>query len=101
MFLTLILRVCGIFVTLWVDTHFMNFELIDVLYAVASISLVVLTVATVKVLLKVTETLRKLDLVLDDVRNTTGEMRYLKEKAKGTFFSTASVILGLLFGKRS
>jgi uncharacterized protein YoxC len=73
---------------------------LDFLYLSLAIGFLVLVFFVVTLINRVMRTLDSLDLVLDDVRNTTGEIRNLKEKAKSTFFSTASILLGMLYGKR-
>lgn len=78
----------------------MQITIIDFMYLTFAIGAIFLTTYVVIFINRIMKTLDKADMVLDDLRNTTGEIRIMKDRAKSTLFSGASALLGILFGKK-
>ncbi len=73
---------------------------LDVLYISLSAGFVVLVGYLVFLIKRVSRTLDRLDPVIDNLHDTTGDIRHLKDSAKSTFFTAASTLLGLFVGRK-
>lgn len=78
----------------------MTLQTVDILFLTLAVGFAVLVFYLVVLIKRVHQTLDKVDILLDQFKNTTEGIEDLKNKAKGTFFSIASMALGLLFKKR-
>lgn len=78
----------------------MTISTLDILYLSLSGGFLVLVGYLVFLIKRVNRSLEKLDPILDNLQDTTGGIRHFKDQAKSTFFSTASMLLGLVFGRK-
>ncbi len=78
----------------------MTIQMIDILYLVLGIGFVVLVFYIVVLIKRVTKTLDKLDLLLENFKSTADGINDIKDKAKGTLYSVGSLLLGMVVNKK-
>lgn len=76
------------------------FDALTLLYLCLSIGFLAISIAIVLLIKRLFKTLDNLDVVITDFRNTSDQIKTIKNKASGTFFTLASMALGLFFKKR-
>ena len=78
----------------------MTLQTLDILYLTLAIGFAIIVYAVFTLAKRIQKTLDHVDSILEHFRNTTEGLEDIKNKAKGTFYSVASVVLGLLFRKK-
>ena len=73
---------------------------LDILYISLSVGFLLLVGYLVFLIKRVNKTLDRLDPVIDNLQDTTGDIRHLKDTAKSTFWEAASTLLGLFLGRK-
>ncbi len=78
----------------------MTIDVLTFLYLSLGIGFLILVYYIVTLIKRVHETLDRVDYILENVKNTSEGIESITNKAKGTFFNVASMVLGLAFGKK-
>ena len=78
----------------------MTLQTLDILYLSLSVGFLILVYFLVLLIKRVHTTLDNVDVILTRFRNTTDDLEDMKNKAKGTFYTVASMILGMMFKKK-
>lgn len=78
----------------------MTIQILDVLYLSLAVGFSVLVFYLVTLVKRLIATLDRLDPILDNVRDTTDDISEVRTKVKSTLFSGASMILGMIAGKK-
>jgi len=78
----------------------MTLQIVDLLYLTLAVGFGILVFYIVVLVKRVQKTLDTVDYILSSVKNTTDDITNIKNKATGTFYSAASMILGILFKKK-
>jgi uncharacterized protein YoxC len=78
----------------------MTLQTIDLLYLTLAVGFAIIVYAIFTLVKRVQKTLDNVDYILTNVRHTTDDITNIKNKATGTFYSAASMLLGMLFRKK-
>lgn len=78
----------------------MTIQPLDFLYLSLGIGFIVLVFYIVFLIKRIHKTLDNVDILLSHFKDTTEEFENIKNKAKGTFYSIASMVLGMMFKNR-
>jgi len=74
---------------------------LDILYLCLGIGFLIFVSFFIFLVIKLSRTLDSLKILIEDVDDAANDIKEIKNKVKGKFFSAASLILGLLLSKKS
>lgn len=78
----------------------MTLQIVDLLFLTLAVGFGVLVFYVVVLIKRLQKTLDNVDYILSTVKTTTDDITNIKNKATGTFFTAASMVLGMLFRKK-
>jgi uncharacterized protein YoxC len=78
----------------------MTLQTLDILYLTLAIGFSIIVYAIFTLVKRVQKTLDNVDIILSNVKHTTDDITNIKNKATGTFYNAASMVLGMLFRKK-